>query len=112
MPEHSLLAIKSAYILLSKTKEIGKLKSNIEYFNLVLKSNNNFIESKSAIHCYLKSGNENVQELENKLAKENFFVKSIKSPTVKINKERIRICLHSFNSKQEIDKLLLILTTA
>lgn len=112
MPEHSLFAIKSAYILLSKTKEIEKLKSNIEYFNLVLKSNNNFIDSKSAIHCYLKSGNGNVQELENKLAKENFFVKSIKSPTVKINKERIRICLHSFNSKEEIDKLLLILTTA
>ena len=52
-----------------------------------------------------------MQKLEEKLASENFFVKSIKSPTVKINQERIRICLHSFNSKDDIDKIVLMLTT-
>ena len=111
MPEHNLLAIKAAYILLAKSNELEKLKSNIEYFNQVIKSNQTFTESKGAIHCYLKSGNENVQKLEEKLASENFFVKSIKSPTVKINQERIRICLHSFNSKDDIDKIVLMLTT-
>ena len=95
---------------MAKSNELEKLKSNIEYFNQVIKSNQTFIESKSAIHCYLKSGNENVQKLEEKLASENFFVKSIKSPTVKINQERIRICLHSFNSKDDLDKIVLMLT--
>jgi 8-amino-7-oxononanoate synthase len=109
MPEHSLLAIKAAYVLLDKTKEIEKLNHNIEYFNKQLKSNHDFIESKSAIHCILKTGNIAVQQLEEKLAKENFFVKSIKSPTVKTNQERIRICLHSFNTKEEITKLLEII---
>jgi 8-amino-7-oxononanoate synthase len=109
MPEHSLLAIKAAYVLLDKTKEIEKLNHNIEYFNKQLKSNHAFIESKSAIHCILKTGNIAVQQLEEKLAKENFFVKSLKSPTVKTNQERIRICLHSFNTKEEITKLLEII---
>ena len=111
MPEHNLLAIKAAYILLCKSNELEKLKSNIEYFNQAIKSNQTFIDSKSAIHCYLKSGNENVQKLEEKLARENFFVKSIKSPTVKTNKERMRICLHSFNSREDIDKIVLMITT-
>jgi 8-amino-7-oxononanoate synthase len=110
MPEHSLLAIKAAYILLEKTNEIEELKKNIEYFNNQLISNQDFIESKSAIHCVLKSGNIAVQQLEEKLSKENFFVKSIKSPTVKTHQERIRICLHSFNTKEEIDKLLLLIS--
>lgn len=111
MPEHCLFAIKAAYILLGKTNEIEKLNHNIKYFNKQLKSNHNFIESKSAIHCILKAGNLEVQQLEEKLGKENFFVKAIKSPTVKTNQERIRICLHSFNSKDEITNLLEVLTS-
>lgn len=110
MPEHSLLAIKAAYELLPATKEIDALRKNIIYFNSKLKHQQAFIESKSSIHCQLISGNENVQALEEKLAKKNIFVKSIKSPTVKETQERIRICLHSFNTKQEIDLLLDLLS--
>lgn len=106
MSEHSLLSIKAAYALLQKTDEIKKLHSNISYFNKQLKSEFNFIESNSAIHCAVKSGNENVQRLENNLMKLNFFVKSIKSPTVKKAKERLRVCLHSFNTEEEIKQLV------
>jgi 8-amino-7-oxononanoate synthase len=107
MPEHSLLAIKAAYSLLHTTAEIGKLKEIIQYFNKAQKQN--FIESNSAIHCHLRPGNEAVQGLEDRLNAAGFFVKSIKSPTVKENQERLRVCLHSFNTKQEIDKLLELL---
>lgn len=109
MPEHSLIAIKAAYQLLLKTTEIEKLKSNIEYFNSKLNSNSSFIESQSAIHCKLVSGNQQVQALEDNLSKSDLFVKSIKSPTVKETQERLRICLHSFNTKQEIDLLFELL---
>lgn len=105
MPEHSLIAIKAAYQLLLKAKEIEKLKNNIDYFNSKLNSDNSFIESKSAIHCKLVLGNQQVQALEDKLCAADLFVKSIKSPTVKENQERVRICLHSFNTKKEIDLL-------
>lgn len=107
MPEHSLLAIKAAYNLLQTTAEIGKLKEVIQHFNKAQKQN--FIESNSAIHCHLRPGNEAVQALEDQLSEAGFFVKSIKSPTVKEGHERLRICLHSYNTTQEIDRLLELL---
>ena len=110
MPEHSLLAIKAGYQLLSKTNEIEKLKNNIDYFNSIINASDNFIESKSAIHCKLVSGNQQVQALEDKLSDSDIFIKSIKSPTVKEGQERLRICLHSFNTKQDMDLLLSLLS--
>ena len=106
MPEHSLLAIKAAYHLLLKTNEIEKLRSNINYFNTQLNNSSCFIKSESAIHCKLISGNLQVQEIEEKLNQLDIFAKSIKSPTVKEGQERLRICLHSFNTKKEVDLLL------
>lgn len=106
MPEHSLLAIKAAYQLLLKTTEIEKLRSHISYFNSHQNNSPYFIKSESAIHCKLISGNHQVQKTEEKLNQLDVFVKSIKSPTVKEGQERLRICLHSFNTKQEIDLLL------
>jgi 8-amino-7-oxononanoate synthase len=106
MPEHSILAIKAAYRLLGKTTEIEKLRSQISYFNARANSSSNFIKSESAIHCKLVIGNGQVQEAEEKLNRLDVFVKSIKSPTVKEGQERLRICLHSFNTQQEIELLL------
>lgn len=109
MPEHSLLSIKAAYQLLNKTTEIEKLISNISYFNTKVNSSSNFIKSESAMHCKLVAGNKQVQEAEEKLYQLDVFAKSIKSPTVKEGQERLRICLHSFNSKEEIDLLLSVI---
>ena len=36
----------------------------------------------------------------------NIAVKPIYSPTVTEGKERLRICIHSFNTKQELDALI------
>lgn len=106
MPEHSLLGIKAAYSLLQTTGQIDALKNNISYFNNRLSSENGFIESSSAIHCKITPGNKTVQDLELRLAEQNLFVKSIKSPTVKDGEERIRVCLHSYNTQEQIDLLL------
>jgi len=106
MPEHSLLAVKSAYQLLQITQQITELKKNIAYFNSKITVSGSFIESISSIHCKIVSGNEEVQIVEDTCWKNNLFVKSIKSPTVKATQERIRICLHAFNTQQEIDLLL------
>ena len=106
MPEHSLLTIKAAYELLFKTNEIEKLKNNINYFNSKTNTDSSFIKSTSSLHCKVISGNIRVQELEEKLSQSNLFVKSIKSPTVKEGQERIRVCLHSFNTNEEIDLLV------
>mgnify|MGYP000580833199 CR=1 FL=1 len=41
-----------------------------------------------------------------KLIFNNLDVRAILSPTVKKGKERLRICLHSFNTQTEIKKLV------
>ena len=106
MPEHSLLAIKAAYQLLQNTPQIAELKNNIRYFNSKITASSSFIESASSIHCKIVSGNQEVQTLEDICWENKLFVKSIKSPTVKATQERVRICLHAFNTQQEINLLL------
>lgn len=110
LPEHSLLTIKTAYDELLQTNEINKLKKLITYFNQKTISDDSYLKSNSSIHCKLVVGNKQVDEIEHELEKNNLFVKSIKSPTVQAGKERLRICLHSFNTFDEIDKLLEVLS--
>jgi 8-amino-7-oxononanoate synthase len=110
MPEHNLLTIKAAYQLLLRTSEIEKLKNNINYFNNKTQTDNSFIKSTSSLHCKFILGNKQAQDLEEKLAQSKLFVKSIKSPTVKEGQERIRICLHSFNTQVEMDLLVNLLS--
>lgn len=105
LPVHSLQLINTAYDLLQETDAASKLHENIAYFNELVKNKSGFIISNSAIHCCLYSGNEKVNAAEAEFENKGFFVKGIKSPTVKAGTERVRICLHAFNSKDEIKKL-------
>ena len=56
------------------------------------------------------SGNKKVKLIAEKIQKNGFGVKAILSPTVPENKERLRFCLHSYNSKQEISEVLELLS--
>ena len=90
------------------------LLSNIEFFKQELQRlelKEFFIESNSAIHCCVISGNEKVKAIANDLQEEGFDIKPILSPTIPENHERIRICLHSYNSFQEITDVLMMLRT-
>jgi 8-amino-7-oxononanoate synthase len=40
------------------------------------------------------------------LVEKGFFAKAILSPTVPAGTERLRICLHAFNTKEQINLLL------
>jgi 8-amino-7-oxononanoate synthase len=106
LPMHSLLSIETAYELLQEGKLQEQLRENINYFNSLT---SDFIPSVSAIHCKLFPGNHNVDIIEEQFEKKDMFVKGIKSPTVKEGAERIRICLHAFNTKEEIRNLVKII---
>ena len=93
------------YLNKKEADRINELKKNIDYFNSLTSKSKKIIASHSAIHCKLVKGNDKVDELEKKLAENNIYAKAIKSPTVKEGKERIRICLHAFNTSYEIKKL-------
>lgn len=105
LPEHSLKMINAGYELLQETENRIQLIENINYFNELTKHISGFLPSNSAIHCFLIPGNENVALREKELEENGFFVKGIKSPTVKAGNERLRICLHAYNNKEEIQKL-------
>ena len=71
--------------------------------------NLNFIQSDSAIHCCVIPGNEKIKGISEKLQEKGFDVKAILSPTVQENQERLRFCLHSYNSKKEISDVLVLI---
>jgi 8-amino-7-oxononanoate synthase len=64
-----------------------------------------FVRSKSAIQCAIIPGNEKVRAIA-KYARKGFDVKPILSPTVPQGQERLRMCLHSFNSEGEMKDIL------
>jgi 8-amino-7-oxononanoate synthase len=70
-----------------------------------------FIDSDSSIHCCVVSGNDTVKSIAQKLQEQGFDVKPILSPTVSEGQERLRFCLHSYNSSEEISKVLQLLAT-
>ncbi|WP_298319687.1 pyridoxal phosphate-dependent aminotransferase family protein [uncultured Aquimarina sp.] len=114
LPPHSLVVIEAAYEELRTTIEIERLRSNIRFFNQKLASTNLkslFIKSNSSIHCCVISGNEKVKAVALHLQENGFNVKPILSPTVSEGKERLRFCLHSYNTKEEIAEVLELLAT-
>jgi 8-amino-7-oxononanoate synthase len=107
LPFPNLVSIHCAYDLLEESeKEIAKLKSLIELFkNKINHKNIPLINSNSPIQCIIIEGNKESKEASKKLQSLGFDVRAILGPTVPKGKERLRICLHSFNTEQEIDRL-------
>ena len=56
--------------------------------------------------------NTTVMRTETQLAAAGYLVKGIRSPTVPPGRERLRVCLHAFNTEAEVDGLLAQLTQA
>ena len=56
-------------------------------------------------------GDEAVMEAESQLGSAGYLVKGIRSPTVAAGSERLRVCLHAFNSEAEVDGLLQTLSS-
>lgn len=112
---HAVATILTAYKNLEIQKnEIEKLRENISYFNqekqqLGLKQI--FVRNKSAIQSAIIPGNENVKAIALKFQENGFDVKAILSPTVPEGQERLRFCLHSYNSKEEIAAVLQLLAS-
>jgi len=112
LPPHSLATILSAYQHLQSTANVTNLTRIIAHFNqeknrLSLKPM--FVYSKSAIQCAIIPGNEKVKRVAQKLQEKGFGVKAILSPTVPEGQERLRICLHSYNTESEVSELLVLL---
>jgi 8-amino-7-oxononanoate synthase len=107
-PLHTIVSVKMAFkLLLRSAGAIGKLKNHIALFKLKIKVVGSYqlIESNSAIQCIVLKSNERAWELAITLQNAGFDVRPILSPTVAAGTERVRICLHAFNTAEEINLL-------
>ncbi|MEL4455959.1 8-amino-7-oxononanoate synthase [Lutimonas vermicola] len=114
MPLFSVLTIKYAILALAETNERELLNQNISFFReriTALKLDDIFIKSSSPIQSSVFDSPKRVKELSVKLRDHNFDAKSILSPTVPLGKERIRFCIHSYNTSSEIQEVLFLLST-
>ncbi|MEM6684860.1 MAG: pyridoxal phosphate-dependent aminotransferase family protein [Bacteroidota bacterium] len=107
---HAIATIKIAYDELEKTNEIQHLRQNIQSFQEATKQLN-FIAGNSAIHCCIFPGEINVIQKARAIQAAGFDIKPIISPTVPAGKERLRFCLHSYNTETEIKAVVNALKT-
>ena len=105
-PIHHIVAINCAYQLLMANDYPTQITHKITLYNELLSNINlPIIKSSSAIQTILVNGNANARKAANGLQEKGFDVKAILSPTVAEGKERLRICLHTYNSDEEIRNL-------
>jgi 8-amino-7-oxononanoate synthase len=112
---HSVATILIAYQhLQTEKKAIEQLKTNIQFFNqhkIQLGLKPLFVYSKSAIQCAIIPGNEKVKSIASQLQQKGFDVKAILSPTVPEGQERLRFCIHNYNTDNQITEMLKLLST-
>jgi 8-amino-7-oxononanoate synthase len=114
LPYHSFISIDCAYQLLAKSEKLqNKLHENISYFRKKIADSKKYqwLDSISAIQSLIVPGNKEVRQLCKTIQEKDMDVRPILSPTVPKGKERIRVCLHSYNTKEEIDLLFKTITT-
>ncbi|WP_454045730.1 aminotransferase class I/II-fold pyridoxal phosphate-dependent enzyme [Chryseobacterium sp. Marseille-Q8038] len=98
------MSIQTGYEFLDQNHDLAiRLQDNIKIFrsqNLQSPS----MET-SPIQAIVIPDNQKLKQLQDNLSEEGFLTYAIYSPTVKEGSERLRICLHSFNTEEEIVKL-------
>jgi 8-amino-7-oxononanoate synthase len=104
---HQIASVKMAYKLLPFSgSEIEKLRSNISTLRQSLdQSGYQLLYSDSAIQCLVIGSNEKAKQLAQQLQSAGFDIRPILSPTVPVGTERLRICLHSYNTIEEINSM-------
>lgn len=108
---HSLVSIQQAFYFLEENMVLQKQMKDIvdhfiQVFNELLSGRVLRTNSEHPIQGLLIPGNRQVKSLAKALTQKGYDVRPILAPTVKEGQERIRVCLHTFNTKDEITALL------
>ncbi len=108
LPNYSLSAILRAYKLVIETNQKDSLQNNIAYFYSKTSNLRNLINNQSVLHYLAPSSNDLLQVMLKEFSSYQIDVAIINSYKQSVN--RIRVCIHSFNTKQEIDVLVNVLS--
>ncbi len=114
MPPREALRIGAALKNLKKTEQRDLLSQNINTFLQEMEAMNLtscFIPSRSPIQSFLLGDSSRANEIKKTFQEHKIGAKIIYSPTVPEGQERIRICIHSFNTSTEIRRILQLLST-
>ncbi len=107
IPPVAVAAIKASYkIFPEMKKEREEIRHLISLFN-----HSGFKKSFTPIQCYVVPGNDHVKQVAKRLLDNNLDARPILYPTVPLGEERLRIALHSYNTVEETEKLISILTS-
>ncbi len=103
------IAIDQGYDFIAEQQELPDLlNQNIRFFrHLLLLESDALI---SPIQAFYFPGNASVRHKASQLVEQGMSVYPILSPTVAVGEERLRICLHTFNTKRQISELVSLLT--
>jgi 8-amino-7-oxononanoate synthase len=112
MSPHSFAAVAAAFEWVSNAPSLSKpLHKNIAHWNTITKGLKGFSRNNSAIQTYTLSGNEAIRALATYVQAQGYDVRAILSPTGKEGSERLRICLHAYNTAEEISGLVHLITS-
>jgi 8-amino-7-oxononanoate synthase len=112
LPGHSVAAIQCAYQQLAPASFTNQpLHDLIDYFRHCIKESSagEWKDSISPIQAFVAGDNERCKWLAARLQAGGLQVNAILHPTVPLGLERLRVCLHSFNTSEEVDKLFALL---
>ncbi len=107
LPPHGLISIECAFDFLNQNLSLQSvLNKKIQHFVHELSLVRENSTSKSSIQSICIGGNEKTKKVATDLQQKGFDVRPILSPTVPKETERLRICLHTFNTNEEISNLV------
>ena len=113
LPGHSLRAIHCAYQHLSGHDFSNRhLHELISYFRDRIKESGaeGWKDSISPVQALVTRSNERSKMLAAKLQGKGLQLNPILHPTVAVGMERLRVCLHSFNTREQVDLLVEMLS--
>jgi len=111
-PPHQLAAIGAAYTQLARDRAaVEALHRVIAQFRQKVAKTGipGFLDSRSAVQALLVPGNTAARAKAARLAEHGIHAKAILHPSVRQGGERIRFCLHAFNTEDEVDRLMEVL---
>jgi 8-amino-7-oxononanoate synthase len=105
--DHSVVSVTSAFDFLDANKHLQEdLNEKIRYFRSIADRVHGWNKSESQIQIVIVPGYEQVTKAASHLQSAGYDVRPILSPTVREGQERLRICLHTFNTEKEMQGLV------
>lgn len=110
LPPHAMVTIRKTF---EKSEQMNTervvLRRKIFSWHKLVKNNlpeKSYSLNESPIQIVLIPGNDKVRRAQEKIQENGIDARAILSPTVKEGEERIRLCLHIYNSEEEMKRLV------